>query len=61
MCMTLLSRLRELFGNGSDDTEIYQCIRCGETFKRKYYECPDCGVAHAVVHTSDDGDSGRNA
>jgi lipopolysaccharide biosynthesis regulator YciM len=59
--MALLTRLRGLFGDGSDDRETYGCIRCGATFDREYYECPDCGVTHAVACTSDEEETGRNA
>lgn len=59
--MALLTRLRGLFGNDSDDGETYGCIRCGATFDREYYECPDCGATHAVARTSDEETTGRNA
>ncbi|WP_231186539.1 hypothetical protein [Haladaptatus sp. DYF46] len=58
--MAILTRLRELLGNDSDDTETYGCIRCGATFDWEYYECPDCGAAHAVARTNDEEGTGRN-
>ena len=61
MDMALLRRLRGLFGGDSDDSETYGCIRCGATFDREYYECPDCGAAHAVARTNDGEETGRNA
>ncbi|WP_227356393.1 hypothetical protein [Haladaptatus salinisoli] len=52
--MSLVARLLDFFGGTDDESETYQCIRCGGTFDREHYECPDCGVAHAVVRTTDE-------
>lgn len=54
--MSLVSRLLELVGGG-DESDPYQCIRCAGTFERDHYECPDCGVPHAVVRTTDGRES----
>ncbi|MFC4451303.1 hypothetical protein [Halorussus aquaticus] len=58
--MSLLSRLLELVGDSDDEHDPYQCIRCGRTFEREHYECPACGVPHAVVRTTDAGTSGQD-
>ncbi|WP_162833897.1 hypothetical protein [Haladaptatus cibarius] len=56
--MSLVARLLDFVS--SDDEAAYQCIRCGRTFERDHYECPDCGVPHVVVSVPDDEGSGRN-
>lgn len=52
--MSLVARLLGLVGGEDDTNESYKCIRCGRTFERDYYECPDCGVPHSVVSADDD-------
>ncbi|MCO8246739.1 MULTISPECIES: hypothetical protein [unclassified Haladaptatus] len=60
--MTLLNRVLDVFGRGGDDdAETYQCIRCGETFDREYYECPACGVQHGVARVDGGSDETFNS
>jgi len=51
--MNLLSAVKRLIGwelrtPKGDDGDTYRCVKCGETFERDYYTCPDCGSEYVA-------------